>query len=281
MFLLFLLKRFFFNSNYAVVLQNCNFPNSSKIQVKLNIKKKKKKKSLNPWGSFMVMHGWRWIRGHPRGCPSAALPCKAMLHSQMYPHATGCLVVPLAAKWKLIVFLWVRDIISTSTQSFKKLSLSQYSWLQCQKIPFRKAPKSLAFISWMKIMTVLFSRCQSFILKKVKPTGRLQEKHKEIAYTIQLDWPVVNILPHVCLLSVYSWYLHIHTHFVQHLRAFKELFAGVIILHPKYFGIYLLIKKALPFITTVQWSYSLNFTTNIVLLSNKIQPTFRFLHLSQ
>lgn len=134
---LFLLKRFFFNSNYTVVLQNRNFPNSSKIQVKLNIKKKK---SLNPWGSFMVMHGWRWICGHPRGCPSAAPLCKARLHSQMYPHATGCLVVPLAAKWKLIVFLWVRDIISTSARSFKKLSRSQYSWLQCQKIPFRKAP---------------------------------------------------------------------------------------------------------------------------------------------
>ena len=37
---LFLLKRFFFNSNYTVVLQNRNFPHSSKIQVILNIKKK-------------------------------------------------------------------------------------------------------------------------------------------------------------------------------------------------------------------------------------------------
>lgn len=38
--------------------------------------------------------------------------------------------------------------------------------------------------------------------EKVKPTGRLQEKYSEYPYTIQLDWPIVNILPHLCLLSV-------------------------------------------------------------------------------
>ena len=80
---LFLLKRFIFNSNYAVVLQTHNFPNISKIQVKLNIKKKISKSLRELYANArMKMDSWT---------PERLLTCSCVVQSEApFTNAPTC-----------------------------------------------------------------------------------------------------------------------------------------------------------------------------------------------
>lgn len=145
------------------------------------------------------MHRSRWICGLSGA--DGQLCCTKRGQSQMHQCWAPLSVVPFTGKGKLILFLWV-GTISIASGPFVNDPRYHIAVTESKDSIQESTQKPSIHNQKENDDNSFFSPLHCFILKNFKLTGWSQENYNEYLFTIHLDWSVINILPHLCLLFV-------------------------------------------------------------------------------